>query len=119
MRVSKNIEKSIEETKVSEGIKELVDYDRIIQALAYDRTKLANERTLLAYVRTGLSLVVLGIALIKLFEDGITYYSGIIINTLGVIMLVIGITKYYQISKDIKKYNNKTIIDHYKHMIRL
>lgn len=96
--------KNTEESKVSEGLKELADYDKVIQALAYDRTKLANERTLLAYVRTGLSLVVLGLALIKLFEDGITYYSGILANTLGVVMLIIGVLRYYHTNKYIKKH---------------
>lgn len=88
---------------VDEGIKKLVSYDKTIQELSRDRTKLANERTLLAYFRTGFSLIALGIALIKLFEDGLSYYGGISSNILGVTAIIIGFIRYYQINKDIKR----------------
>lgn len=96
--------------KLDEGIQKIAvldekiaGYDKVIQELARDRTSMANERTLLAYIRTGFSLIALGIALIKLFEEAISYYGGIGANILGGAIIIIGLIRYQQINKDIKK----------------
>jgi putative membrane protein len=71
--------------------------------LAIERTKLANERTLLSYIRTTLYLILGGIAFLEMKEleeiKGLGYFS----LSLSVIVLIIGILRFYQLRKYIIK----------------
>ncbi len=72
--------------------------------LALERTKLANERTSLAYFRTSLVFFGSGIAFFKidiLDNLGILGYVFII---MAVIILVIGIARFFYVKKKIAKY---------------
>ncbi|HEV7350398.1 DUF202 domain-containing protein [Telluribacter sp.] len=75
--------------------------------LAMERTKLANERTLLAYVRTSLYLLLGGTALLGLkdFED--LKYIGYISLILSIVMVVIGLVRFYQLKRQLKRFYHK------------
>jgi putative membrane protein len=83
--------------------------------LAMERTKLANERTLLSYVRTSLYLVLAGIAFLGMDDfqriKGFGYFS----LFLSIIIIVIGIYRYLQLKKHLRKMyqpmNNKECKD--------
>lgn len=71
--------------------------------LAMERTKLANERTLLSYIRTTLYLILGGIAFLGM-EDlaelkGLGYFS----LTISAIVFIVGISRYLQLKKHLKK----------------
>lgn len=71
--------------------------------LAMERTKLANERTLLSYIRSSLYLVLGGIAFLGMKDlmeiRGLGYFS----LALSFIILVVGITRYYQLNRHLKR----------------
>lgn len=71
--------------------------------LAIERTKLANERTLLSYIRTSLYLVLGGIAFLGMRDlkevKGLGYFSLL----LSIFVLVIGIIRFYQLKRHLKK----------------
>lgn len=71
--------------------------------LAIERTKVANERTLLSYIRTTLYLILGGIAFLGMKDleevKGLGYFS----LTLSIVVLFIGIVRFYQLKKHIKK----------------
>jgi len=71
--------------------------------LSIERTKLANERTLLSYIRTTLYLILGGIAFLGMKDleeiKGLGYFS----LSLSIIILFIGIARFYQLKKHIKK----------------
>jgi len=71
--------------------------------LAMERTKLANERTLLSYTRTSLYLVLGGIAFLGMKDleeiKGLGYFS----LSLSIVVLVIGILRFHQLKKHLKK----------------
>lgn len=71
--------------------------------LAMERTKLANERTLLSYIRSSLYLILGGIAFLgmKKFEEVI--YIGYFSLGLSVVILLIGIVRFIQLRKHLKK----------------
>lgn len=70
--------------------------------LAYDRTVLANERTLLSYLRTSFALFAAGGTLIKVFSDeqGLVDF-GIILLAVGLVVVVVGIIRFFQMKKRI------------------
>lgn len=87
-------------TKFSDAYKEeftLSDY------LAMERTKLANERTLLSYIRSSLYLVVGGIALLQVKELQEIRFFGYFSLAISVVVLVIGIFRYLQLKKQLRK----------------
>lgn len=73
--------------------------------LAMERTKLANERTLFSYIRTSLYLVLGGIAFIGMKDLTEIRNLGYFSLALSVIILVIGITRFYQLKKHLKRLN--------------
>lgn len=78
--------------------------------LSIERTKLANERTLLSYIRTTLYLILGGIAFLGMKDleeiKGLGYFS----LALSVIVLIIGIARFYQLKKHITKmYETKQV----------
>lgn len=72
--------------------------------LALERTRMANERTLFAYIRTSLYLLLAGIALWQLqgFENII--WLGFFLLALSLILLIVGIYKFYRLKNQLKKY---------------
>jgi len=74
--------------------------------LAIERTKLANERTLLSYIRTTLYLILGGIAFLGMKDlkeiKGLGYFS----LSLSVIVLFVGILRFYQLKIHINKMYN-------------
>ncbi|MBN1767881.1 MAG: DUF202 domain-containing protein [Prolixibacteraceae bacterium] len=77
--------------------------------LALERTKLANERTLLAYTRTSLYMILGGIAFLQLKDFNSISWLGYMTIILSIVFILIGIFRYIQIKKRLKKY--------YKHSI--
>jgi len=71
--------------------------------LPIERTRLANERTLLSYIRTTLYLIIGGIAFIGMQDlkemKGLGYFSFL----LAIMVLVIGIFRFLELKKHIKK----------------
>lgn len=67
--------------------------------LAMERTKLANERTLLSYIRTSLYLILGGIAFLGMKDLAEIRNFGYFSLVLSIIVLVIGITRFYQLKK--------------------
>ncbi|MEE8503247.1 MAG: DUF202 domain-containing protein [candidate division NC10 bacterium] len=70
--------------------------------LAADRTVLANERTFLAYVRTALTLFAAGATSIHFFQSLVIQIAGWILMPLGVITLIIGLTRYKKMQRQIR-----------------
>ncbi|MDA3833362.1 MAG: DUF202 domain-containing protein [Spirochaetales bacterium] len=75
--------------------------------LALERTKLANERTLFAYIRTSIYLILAGIAFIQLKDFDSIKWLGYISLVLSVVLLVIGIWKYYRLNRQLKEFYKK------------
>lgn len=73
------------------------------EELTVEMTNLANERSLLAYMRTFVVFLSSGIAILKieLFQDMILLAYFLI--TLSIVWLIIGITRFWQVNKVIKK----------------
>lgn len=73
------------------------------EKLTFEMTNLANERSLLAYMRTFVVFLSSGIAILKfeLFQNLILLAYFLI--TFSLISLVIGITRFWQVNKLIKK----------------
>jgi putative membrane protein len=74
-------------------------------ALAVDRTRLANERTLLAYVRTGLSLLAAAAVLFKFFSTLDSHITAAwILADSGLLVLFIGVLRFNQMRSKLNKY---------------
>lgn len=71
--------------------------------LAMERTKLANERTLLSYIRTSLYLVLGGIAFLGMKDLSEIRNLGYFSLVLSIVILTIGIFRFYQLKKHIKR----------------
>jgi len=71
--------------------------------LAMERTKLANERTLLSYIRTSLYLLLGGIAFLGMKDLSDIRFMGYFSLGLSVALLIIGIVRFLQLKKHIKK----------------
>jgi putative membrane protein len=72
--------------------------------LALERTRLANERTLLAYSRTSLYMLLGGIAFLQLEEFRRIQWVGYIALLLSIILVIIGIFRYFQIKSRLVHY---------------
>lgn len=70
--------------------------------LSMERTKLANERTLLSYIRTSLYLILGGIAFIGMKDLAEIKNLGYFSLVLSVVVLIIGIVRFYQLKKHLK-----------------
>ena len=82
-----------------ENKEEIILRDR----LAMERTKLANERTLLSYIRTSLYLLLGGIAFLGMKDLSDIRFLGYFSLGLSVALLIIGIVRFLQLKKHIKK----------------
>ena len=71
--------------------------------LALQRTKLANERTFLSYIRTSLYLLLGGIAFLGMKDLEEMKNLGHFSLFLSMIILVIGIIRFYQLKNQLKK----------------
>lgn len=71
--------------------------------LSMERTKLANERTLLSYVRTSLYLLLGSIAFLGMKDFEEIRYMGYLSFALSVILIVVGIVRFIQLKKHLKK----------------
>jgi putative membrane protein len=77
--------------------------------LAYDRTILANETTLLAYLRTAMALLAAGATLFRLFaDDAFFQVLGMVMLILGILIAVIGIHRFFAMTKRLKLLLDKT-----------
>ena len=75
--------------------------------LAVDRTALANERTLLAYLRTFIGAFSAGIAMVNFLESRLTTIMGIALVAVSPFILVIGIVRFFQVTRKIKSIDKK------------
>ncbi|MCK8061618.1 MULTISPECIES: YidH family protein [unclassified Fusibacter] len=73
-------------------------------ALAENRTLLANERTFLAYLRTAFSLAAVGLTFIKFFQVTSYIWIGSMSITLGVMIAIYGSVRYKRNVKKIISY---------------
>jgi putative membrane protein len=71
--------------------------------LALERTKLANERTLLSYIRTSLYLLLGGLAFLGMKDLERIKNLGYFSLALSIILLIIGILRFYQLKKHLQK----------------
>lgn len=69
--------------------------------LALDRTILANERTFLSYIRTTLAMIVVGATLIHLSEEFLIDSFGVISIVIGIGILLVGIKRTLAMSDKI------------------
>ena len=97
----------------SERIKRLLRFgrpftnrDKLIlrDHLALERTRLANERTFMAYIRSALYLVIGGLALLQLKDFGNLEWVGFVSLGLSVIFTLIGVTRFYQLRRQLASY---------------
>ncbi len=72
--------------------------------LALERTRLANERTLLSYSRTSLYMLLGGIAFLQLQDFTEIMWIGYLAIGISVVLIVIGVLRYLQIEKRLKRY---------------
>ena len=75
--------------------------------LALERTKLANERTFLAYFRTFVVFVSSGFAILKLSVLEEIQLLGYLLFIVSVVLLIIGIARFYITKRRLKKYYYK------------
>lgn len=94
-----NFKKYIKLTNPYENKEEILLRDH----LAIERTRLSNERTLLAYTRTSLYLVLAGIAFLGMEGLKEMKIVGIISISLSIIVILIGITRFFQLKAQIMK----------------
>lgn len=73
-------------------------------ALAIERTRLANERTFLAYFRTAIVFLSSGFAIIKI--DMLREISdiGYFLMAIAPILLFIGLFRFFYVKRQLKKY---------------
>ncbi len=72
--------------------------------LAVDRTVLANERTLLAYIRTGLALLLTGGTMLELLSHKAIYFvPGIVMLSIGFIVILIGVFRFIGMNRTIRR----------------
>jgi putative membrane protein len=75
--------------------------------LALERTRLANERTLLAYSRTSLYMLLGGIAFLQMQDFTNIRWVGIGALSISLLMMMVGIFRYFQIKFRLAKYYRK------------
>jgi putative membrane protein len=73
-------------------------------ALAIDRTRLANERTFLAYFRTFVVILSSGVAILKMEILQEIRDLGYFLSILSPIILVIGLTRFIYVKWHLGKY---------------
>lgn len=73
-------------------------------ALAMERTRLANERTFLAYFRTSIVFLSSGFAIIKINALEEIMDLGYFLIILAPIMLTVGLARFYYVKRKLSKY---------------
>lgn len=73
-------------------------------ALALERTRLANERTFLAYFRSSIVFLSSGFAIIKLEVLSEILTMGYFLLAISPILLVIGVLRFFYVKKQLKEY---------------
>ncbi len=76
---------------------------KLTDALAIDRTYLANQRTLLSYLRTGLYLVIAALAIFQLKDENEITIAAWYMIGVGALVALIGIVNYFLMRRKIKK----------------
>jgi len=66
------------------------------EALALERTFLANERTILSYLRTSLAMAVAGISGVRLVHDWILIGCGYVLIVSSLVVFIVGIFRRRQ-----------------------
>lgn len=83
---------------------DIVKKDLIIRDdLAVHRTILSNERSLMAQTSAFFTAFIAGVSLIRLFESGFLHLVGFIFIFVGLIILIDGMKKYFQMKRLISK----------------
>lgn len=70
--------------------------------LAIERTDMAIDRTLLSFIRTSLYFVIAGMTVNSLLKLAYGWWVEILFWLLGIIILFIGLLKFYQQKKKLK-----------------
>ena len=73
-------------------------------ALAVERTRLANERTFLAYFRTSIVFLSSGFAIIKIDALRDITDIGYFLLIIAPILLLIGVIRFFYVKNHLKKY---------------
>ncbi|MCO5724743.1 DUF202 domain-containing protein [Robiginitalea marina] len=73
-------------------------------ALAIDRTRLANERTFLAYFRTFVVILSSGVAILKMEILQEIRDLGYVLSILSPIILLIGLSRFIYVKWHLRKY---------------
>ena len=73
-------------------------------ALAMERTRLANERTFLAYFRTSIVFLSSGFAIIKIHALEEIQDLGYFLIILAPVLFIIGLLRFYYVKRKLKKY---------------
>ncbi|MGZ5221857.1 MAG: DUF202 domain-containing protein [Chitinophagaceae bacterium] len=81
------------------------------EKLAIERTEMANDRTFLSFVRTSLYFAIAGITVNSLLNLSYGWLIEILFLVLSVIILSVGIVKFYRQKKKLKE-NIKHIGDY-------
>lgn len=76
--------------------------------LAMERTRLANERTFLAYFRTAVVFLSSGLAIIKIKALAEITDIGYFLSLLAPIIFIFGLTRFFYVRKNLKKFYYKT-----------
>lgn len=82
------------------------------EKLAIERTAMANDRTFLSFVRTSLYFAIAGITVNSLLNLSYGWLIEILFLVLSVVILTVGIIKYYRQKKKLKE--NKKHVGDYK-----
>lgn len=72
--------------------------------LAMERTSLANERTLFSYIRASLYLAIAAFAILEVRDLGNLTWLGYSVLGLSVILVVVGLYRYYKLRKKLATY---------------
>jgi putative membrane protein len=108
-----NLNRFIKLTNPYENREEIILRDH----LAIERTRLSNERTLLSYIRTSLYLMLGGIAFLGMQGLEEIKVMGYFSLSLSFIILVIGIARFFQLKKQIKKMYDPLVKKHIEEVI--
>ena len=73
------------------------DQIQLRDALAIDRTFMANQRTLLGFLRTALTLLLAGVSLLKLFAAEELHAIGWALGGIAVPVAIFGIYHYFRV----------------------
>jgi putative membrane protein len=77
---------------------------KLTDALAIDRTRLANERTFLAYFRSFIVFLSSGFAILKLELLQDIREIGWFLIAIGPLLLVVGILRFFYVKRHIRRY---------------